>query len=178
MSKEREALEKIANINTRCWDDYTIAKNKLIECVNIATQALAPQECVTQNIFDADYIEGDLIIKNCPGFRNTGDIDQLGECLFMGGCQYCLEVEDCIIKQAYKQLHSKQKINKIKPEDVEVSVYPEYTGGLQVGISHGIKVKDLKTGIIICCDTERSQLDNKEKVFAFLEAITQQKTVL
>ena len=49
----------------------------------------------------------------------------------------------------------------IRPEDLEYELWPPRTGGQQAGISSGIKVTHIPSGLIAICNTERSQHRNK-----------------
>ena len=64
---------------------------------------------MNNEIFNIDYIEGDLIIKNCPEFRNTGDIEQQGTCLYSCG-EYCLEIEKLYYETMLQTTPSRGKL--------------------------------------------------------------------
>ena len=51
----------------------------------------------------------------------------------------------------------------IRPEDLRIEVVRPYPpGGQQVGVSCGVKITHLPTGLVAICETARSQFRNKK----------------
>jgi protein subunit release factor A len=54
-------------------------------------------------------------------------------------------------------------------QEIEVGMWPEpATSGQHVGMPKGVKVTHKPTGIIVICDTERSQHANRQKALDFI----------
>lgn len=61
-------------------------------------------------------------------------------------------------------------------QDVEIGMWPEpATSGQHVGMPKGVKVTHKPTGIIVICDTERSQHANRQKALDFIARALEQR---
>ena len=61
-------------------------------------------------------------------------------------------------------------------QDIEVGMWPEpATSGQKVGMPKGVKVTHKPTGIIVICDTERSQHANRQKALDFIARALEQR---
>lgn len=59
----------------------------------------------------------------------------------------------------------------IPAEELKVEVWPERDkGGQHVGIVTGVRITHLPTGIMACCQTNRSQHRNRQIALEMIEA--------
>ena len=65
-----------------------------------------------------------------------------------------------------------QSRNNMNTEDLKIETYPpRNAGGQHVGkLEVGMKVTHLPSGLVVICNTERSQLRNRDVAIAMIEA--------
>jgi protein subunit release factor A len=51
--------------------------------------------------------------------------------------------------------------DEIPHDELSITVWPERSGGQQCGVSNGVKIEHLPSGLVAICNTERSQHRNK-----------------
>jgi hypothetical protein len=74
------------------------------------------------------------------------------------------------IEQAEKQEPAPvQEPTKLKPEDVIVETYSDQQGGFMLRLQNGVRLTHKPTGIVVECNTERSQHRNREHAWHELE---------
>ena len=59
---------------------------------------------------------------------------------------------------------------ELKPDEVEVLMWPEKRGGMKVGMETGVIVHHRESGLAVGCRSERSQHKNREIALARLNA--------
>ena len=59
----------------------------------------------------------------------------------------------------------------MKPEDLQFDAWPKRLKGMIFGMPKGVQVTHLPSGLFVCVDCHRHQIDNKKEAMQKLEAL-------
>lgn len=76
------------------------------------------------------------------------------------------------VQEAFKKKNepkTKEWDGVIRPEDIRIDTYSNKVGGFVLGISNGVRVTHIPTGVTVECDEDRSQHRNRFHAMQKLE---------